>query len=167
MDINPEILRIGDEQLKTIASPVLEFDENLIHLVNKMYNLLKKYQGVGLAAPQLGIAKRILVYGVENNKRYPDAPNIPLNALINPIVLEYSSQQDELFEGCLSVPNIRGPVQRSVTISGYAQDLTGKIVPFQHDGFLARIIQHELDHLNGIIFLQRIQDNSRIVYSKN
>lgn len=167
MDINPEILRIGNEQLKTIASPVLEFDENLIHLVNKMYTLLKKYQGVGLAAPQLGIAKRILVYGVENNKRYPDAANIPLNALINPIILEYSSQQDELFEGCLSVPNIRGPVQRSVTISGYAQDLTGKIVPFQHDGFLARIIQHELDHLNGIIFLQRIQDNSRIIYSKN
>ena len=162
-----EILKIGNELLKAIAEPMIAFDESLIILANKMYTMIKTYQGVGLAAPQIGISKRLIVYGSENNKRYPNTGDIPFNALVNPVILSYSPEQEEFFEGCLSTPNIRGSVKRSISIAGYAQDLTGKIVTFEEKGFLARIIQHEVDHLNGISFLQRINDNSRIVYSSN
>jgi peptide deformylase len=162
-----EILKIGEPLLKTIATPVIEFNDHLKVLVNNLYTLLTKYQGAGLAASQLGITKRVLVYGLENNPRYPGIAKIPFNTLINPVILHYSEEQEEFFEGCLSIPNIRGPVLRSSSIAGYAQDLTGTIVPFESSGFLSRIIQHEVDHLNGIMFLQRVKDNSRIIYTNN
>ena len=161
-----EILKIGEDLLKVIALPVVNFDENLLLLVNKMYSLMQKYYGVGLAAPQIGISQRILVYGTTSNVGYPNTPDIPCNVLINPVILQYSNKQEELLEGCLSVPNIRGPVNRSISIAGYAQDLTGKIIIFEEQGFLARIIQHEIDHLNGISFLQRIHDFSKVVFAQ-
>lgn len=160
-----EILKIGDQLLTRIAVPVIHFDENLLVLVNKMYSLMQKYHGVGLAAPQIGISQRILVYGTTSKLQQPNTHDIPCNVLINPVILQYSNEQEELFEGCLSVPNLRGSVNRSISIAGYAQDLAGKIVMFEEQGLLARIIQHEIDHLNGILFLQRMHDLSKIVYS--
>jgi peptide deformylase len=162
-----ETLKLGDKKLKEIAQPVIDFNKELVALIDQMYFLLKKYHGVGLAAPQIGISKRIIVYGLENNSRYPNIENVPFNALINPVILYYSEKQDEFFEGCLSIPNVRGPVERSTYITGYAQDQSGNIINFQEGDFIARIIQHEVDHLNGINFLQRIKDNSRIIYSAN
>lgn len=126
--------------------------------ITDMIDTMRYYHGVGLAAPQIGIPKRILVLEVNNNVRYPLAGAIELDVLINPEITEFSKETDAGWEGCLSVPGLRGKINRASQITFEAYNDKGEFYSSSVEGFHARIIQHELDHLNGILFPQRLDD---------
>lgn len=166
--IVPQIVTAGDPLLKKIAISVTEFSsKELEEIISTMFEAMHHYNGVGIAAPQIGISKRIVVYGVNANLRYPDVAPIADTVLINPMIKSFSSEKAAYYEGCLSLPNIRGEVIRAVKILLSANTVTGEIVERQVDGFEARIIQHEVDHLNGILFPSRMQDLSTLIYTNN
>ena len=162
-----KITKAGDPLLQSIAQPVTEFDSSLESLIQKLFDNFRYFHGVGIAAPQIGISKRVVVYGVKNNPRYPDAPFIEESILINPEIIEYSEDKNEYFEGCLSLPNIRGMVPRANRIKYKTHTVTGKLVEKTAEGFEARIIQHEIDHLNGLLYPMRMLDLSTFKYTVN
>jgi peptide deformylase len=133
-------------------------------LIDDMIETMREYGGVGLAAPQVHESLRIAVMEVKRNERYPYAPEIPLTVCINPEVSILTSETEEDWEGCLSVIDLRGRVPRYRTIQVNARDRDGKELDFIAEGFFARVIQHENDHLNGKVFLDRMRDLASLSY---
>ncbi len=158
MAIQP-VLRLGDSRLLKVASEVKEFNHpELDALIQDMFDTMEAENGAGLAAPQIGINLRVVIFGFESNPRYPDANTVPKTILINPQITALSDAQEDDWEGCLSVPGMRGLVSRHIHIRYNGFDATGTEIAVKTSGFHARVVQHECDHLNGIIYTQRLTD---------
>ena len=158
MAIRP-ILRIGDPRLFEIASEVSEFNHpELDDLITDMFDTMEAADGAGLAAPQIGIGLRIVIFGFDSNPRYPDDNDIPKTILINPAFSSLSDEREDGWEGCLSVPGMRGVVSRYRRIRYSGFDASGTAIEVEADNFHARVVQHECDHLDGIIYTQRLSD---------
>lgn len=156
---NPVLRRPAElVPVKSIKSPVLQ------KFIDDMVETMREYSGVGLAAPQVHESLQVVVIEAQENPRYPDAPMIPLTILINPTVEILTEETEEDWEGCLSIPDIRGRVPRSREVRVRAHDREGKEIDFSTKDFFARVIQHEHDHLQGIIFLDRMPKLDTLTY---
>lgn len=154
-----EILRMGSPVLLRRAEEVTEFNVPALDtLIADMRETMAACDGAGLAAPQIGIDLRVVIFGVEHNPRYPDAETVPETVLINPQIMPLRDEMDEDWEGCLSVPGMRGLVPRFTHIHYKGFDQLGRQIEREVTGFHARVVQHECDHLDGILYPQRIQD---------
>ncbi|GAB4059368.1 peptide deformylase [Uliginosibacterium sediminicola] len=154
-----QVLRMGDPRLLQRAEEVREFDTPALHaLVDDMFDTMRHEHGVGLAAPQIGVGLRLVIFGFSSNARYPQAPEVPETVLLNPVLEPLSDELEEGWEGCLSVPGMRGlvPRYRALRYSGF--DLQGRPIVREASGFHARVVQHECDHLDGILYPRRIRD---------
>ena len=163
----PGILRLGHPQLRRKALPISRKDLTSVltrRLIASMIRAMRASQGVGLAANQICSGKRIAVIESRRNPRYPHSPEIPLMVLINPVFTWMSREKIHGWEGCLSVPGLRGEVGRSRAVRVSAIDREGRPVEIETDTFLAVILQHELDHLDGHVYLDRMRDFSRLAY---
>lgn len=157
-----QILRIGDPRLNIVAEPISDFDSSALHqLIEDMRDTMADANGAGLAAPQIGISKRLLIFAMQSNPRYPDAEPVPATILINPIIEALDVAKIGMWEGCLSVPGMRGYVERSANIRYRGFDQFGNVIDRTVDGFHAVVVQHECDHLDGILYPSRITDHSR------
>ncbi len=166
MTVRP-ILRMGHPLLLETAEPVENFDTPELHtLLEEMLETMRAAGGVGLAAPQIGVSQRIIVFGMEENERYPDASPIPTTLLINPRFEPLDHEKEYDWEGCLSVPGLRGLVPRYCRIRYHGRDPRGRRVEGIAEGFHARVLQHELDHLDGILYPQRIEDMRRFGFEE-
>jgi peptide deformylase len=157
-----EILKMGDPRLLRVARPVAHLhDPTLREIVADMYETMHAANGVGLAAPQIGVDLRLMIFGFAANPRYPDEPPVPLTTLINPWLEVLGEETEEGWEGCLSVPGMRGLVPRAAHIryGGTLED--GTTVTREVRGFHARVFQHEYDHLDGVLYPQRIVDMTK------
>lgn len=153
------IVKMGDPRLLRVSEPVREFDTPALHqLIADMFATMQDANGAGLAAPQIGINLQLVIFGFKQNPRYPDAPNVPETVLINPVLTPLSDEEDEAWEGCLSVPGMRGLVPRWSRLRYEGFDQFGQKICREVDGFHARVVQHETDHLNGILYPMRIKD---------
>lgn len=155
------IKRAGEPILRTPVQPVAIDtipSDAFQQLIKDMFKIMKEYNGVGLAAPQIGLNQSVLVYGFESNLRYPNEKPVPQTVLINPTVLNMSDEKQVGFEGCLSLDSLRGEVPRATSIEISAYDAKGQSYIKKATGFEARIIQHELDHLNGHLIIDRMPD---------
>jgi peptide deformylase len=160
-----EILKMGDPRLRRVAQPVEDIhDPALKAIIADMYETMHAANGVGLAAPQIGVDLRLLIFGFEANPRYPDEPPVPVTTLINPWIEVLTDQTEDGWEGCLSVPGLRGLVPRATRIryGGVLED--GGVLAREAQGFHARVFQHEFDHLNGVLYPQRITDMTQFGY---
>jgi len=154
-----EILYMGNPRLLEIAAPVQAFDSpELDSLVEDLMDTMQANDGAGLAAPQIGIGLRVVVFGFDSNPRYPDAESVPQTVLINPVIEPLSDTRDEGWEGCLSVPGLRGVVARYTHIRYSGFDARGNSLEREAHDFHARVVQHECDHLDGILYPQRMVD---------
>lgn len=161
-----EILKMGDARLLRVAQPVTEFGTPELHqLVADMFETMKAAQGAGLAAPQIGVDLRLVIFGYERITRYPDAPPVPPTVLLNPEIEVLGSEQEEGWEGCLSVPGLRGMVPRAARIRYRGFDVEGRPLEREAEGFHARVVQHECDHLDGVLYPMRVQDFSRFGFT--
>jgi peptide deformylase len=154
-----EVLKMGDPRLLRVAQPVGRFGTpELENLLTDMQDTMRNLNGAGLAAPQIGVGLRVVIFGIEANPRYPDAEPVPFTILINPQIKPLSETLDEDWEGCLSVPGMRGlvPRYREVRYTGF--DATGAPIDRSVKDFHARVVQHEVDHLDGILYPRRIRD---------
>jgi peptide deformylase len=162
-----EILKMGDPRLLRIAEPVREFGTpELEALIADMFETMHAVDGAGLAAPQIGINLQLVIYGFRENQRYPDAPPVPETVLINPVLRPIGDEMEEGFEGCLSVPGLRGSVPRYTRLHYEGLDQHGKPINREAEGFHARVVQHEVDHLLGILYPMRIRDFSRFGFTE-
>ena len=161
------ILKMGDPRLLRIAQPVTEFDTDALHaLVRDMFDTMRAVNGAGLAAPQIGEDLQLVIFGsAERNPRYPDRPLVPPTVLLNPVITPLGSEEEEDWEGCLSVPGLRGKVPRWSRIRYTGVDLYGDPIDRTVDGFHARVVQHECDHLDGILYPMRVRDFSRFGFT--
>jgi peptide deformylase len=153
------VLKMGDPLLFKVAEPVAEFDTPALHaLIQDMFDTMAALNGAGLAAPQIGVSQRVVIFGVEANPRYPDAEPVPTTILINPLIEDLGPDTDDGWEGCLSVPGMRGVVNRYTHLRYRGYDPHGN--PFEREahGFHARVVQHECDHLDGILYPMRLKD---------
>jgi len=156
------ILRMGDPRLLQQARPVERFaTPDLLTLVDDMAETMRHLEGAGLAAPQIGVDLRLVVFGFEENQRYPEAGNVPWTVLINPRLTPLSDETEEAWEGCLSVPGLRGSVPRWRRLRYTGFDPFGQPIDRSVEGFHARVVQHECDHLDGILYPMRIKDFRR------
>ena len=156
MAIKP-VLKMGDARLLQVAERVEKFDTpELKALIQDMHDTMEAEDGAGLAAPQIGVSLQVVIFGVEKNTRYPDAEDVPYTVLINPIVKPLTKETEEDWEGCLSVPGMRGMVPRFSKIDYQGYDQYGNSINRNVDGFHARVVQHECDHLQGILYPMRI-----------
>ncbi|HLO92903.1 MAG TPA: peptide deformylase [Burkholderiaceae bacterium] len=161
-----ELLKMGDERLLRQAQPVRAFGTpELEALVQDMLDTMKAANGAGLAAPQIGVDLQLVIFGFERNERYPDAPPVPLTVLINPVIVPLGDEEEEGWEGCLSVPGLRGVVPRWKRIRYSGLDAQGRPIECEAEGFHARVVQHECDHLIGRLYPSRIRDFSRFGYT--
>jgi len=159
------ILKMGDPRLLRQAEPVTAFDTPDLHaLIEDMFDTMRAANGAGLAAPQIGVNLQVVIFGFKQNERYPEAPPVPETVLINPVLKPLSDEQEEGWEGCLSVPGLRGVVPRWSMLHYEGFDQYGKPISRDVDGFHARVVQHECDHLAGILYPMRIKDFSRFGY---
>lgn len=162
-----EILKMGDPRLLRVAEPVRDFGSaELDALIVDMFDTMYAANGAGLAAPQIGVNLQLVIYGFKQNTRYPDAPQVPETVLINPILTPLSQEREEAFEGCLSVPGLRGSVPRWTRLHYAGVDQFGTPISREVDGFHARVVQHEVDHLLGILYPMRITDFSRFGFTE-
>ena len=152
-----EVLRMGDPRLLRQAQPVADFSD-LSSLLEDMQDTMRHLDGAGLAAPQIGVSLRVVIFGFENNPRYPEAVPVPFTVLINPELIPLSAEEEAGWEGCLSVPGLRGMVPRWKHLRYAGQDASGKRFEREVEGFHARVVQHECDHLDGILYPMRIRD---------
>eukprot|EP01030_Chromulinospumella_sphaerica_P010038 gene10038-9846_t len=158
---------MGDPRLLRVAEPVTEFDTPAMRtLIADMFDTMHAANGAGLAAPQIGVNLQLVIFGFKQNLRYPDAPQVPETVLINPVLTPLSDQQEEGFEGCLSVPGLRGSVPRYTRLRYQGVDQYKQPILREVDGFHARVVQHEVDHLLGILYPMRIRDFSRFGYTE-
>ena len=162
-----EILKMGDPRLLRVAEPVTEFDTAAMReLIADMFDTMHAANGAGLAAPQIGVNLQLVIFGFKQNVRYPDAPQVPETVLINPLLTPLSDQMEEGFEGCLSVPGLRGSVPRFTALRYEGVDQLNQPIKRDVDGFHARVVQHEVDHLLGVLYPMRITDFSKFGYTE-
>ena len=163
-----EILKMGDPRLLRVAPPVpseMFGSEELDALIADMFDTMAHAGGVGLAAPQIGVDLQLVIFGFEHSERYPDAPEVPRTILLNPVITPLADDTEEGWEGCLSVPGLRGMVPRYVRIQYRGVDPQGSIIEREAEGFHARVVQHECDHLIGRLYPSRIIDFSKFGYT--
>lgn len=161
-----DILKMGDARLLRKAEPVTQFDTRELNaLIEDMFDTMHAANGAGLAAPQIGINLQLVIFGFKQNPRYPDAPAVPETVLINPVLKPLSDEVEEDWEGCLSVPGLRGVVPRWIRIHYQGFDQYGNSISRDAEGFHARVVQHECDHLAGVLYPMRIKDFSRFGYT--
>ena len=161
-----EILKMGDPRLLQRAEPVTEFDTPAMReLIADMFDTMHAANGAGLAAPQIGVNLQLVIFGFKQNLRYPEAPPVPETVLINPVLTPLSQENAEDWEGCLSVPGLRGVVPRWTSLRYEGKDQFGAAVVREVDGFHARVVQHECDHLAGILYPMRVRDFTRFGYT--
>ena len=162
-----EILKMGDPRLLRVAEPVTEFDTPALHaLIADMFDTMHAANGAGLAAPQIGVNLQLVIFGFRKNDRYPDAPAVPETVLLNPVLEPLSDDMEDGWEGCLSVPGLRGVVPRHARLRYSGVDPYGKPIDREVDGFHARVVQHECDHLIGVLYPMRVRDFSRFGYTE-
>lgn len=154
-----EVLRMGDPRLLRVARPVTDFAApELATLLRDMRDTMRHLDGAGLAAPQLGVDLRVVIFGVEESGRYPEAGPVPFTVLINPVVEPLTDEEEDGWEGCLSVPGLRGLVPRTRRLRYSGWDEHGSAFECLAEGFHARVVQHECDHLDGILYPRRMRD---------
>lgn len=161
-----KVLRMGNPLLLQVAEPVIEFGtEELGRLIEDMFDTMAAEAGAGLAAPQIGVGLRVVIFGFESNPRYPQAEPVPFTVLVNPVLTPLSDELEEGWEGCLSVPGLRGMVPRWTRLRYSGFDADGGPIAREAAGFHARVVQHECDHLDGILYPMRIRDFTRFGYT--
>ena len=162
-----KILKMGDARLLRLAEPVTQFNtRELTELIADMFETMAAANGAGLAAPQIGVNLQLVIFGFKTNLRYPDAPTVPETVLLNPVLTPLSDEMDEAWEGCLSVPGLRGLVPRWSKLRYEGLDQFGQVIRREVDGFHARVVQHECDHLNGVLYPMRIRDLTQFGYTE-
>lgn len=162
-----KVLRMGDVRLQQAAEPVSNFGNGeLLELLQDMRDTMQASNGVGLAAPQIGVGLRVVIFGVQQSSRYPDAGSVPETVLINPVITPLDEQMEEGWEGCLSLPGLRGVVPRFRNIRYRGYDENGAPIDRTVSGFHARVVQHECDHLEGILYPMRMTDMGRFGYTE-
>ena len=161
-----EILKMGDPRLLRVAQPVQAFDTPELHaLVADMFDTMHAADGAGLAAPQIGVDLQLVIFGFRKNERYPDAPPVPETVLVNPVITPLSDEEELGWEGCLSVPGLRGMVPRWQRIRYTGFDAKGGRIDREAEGFHARVVQHECDHLIGRLYPTRMRDLTQFGYT--
>jgi peptide deformylase len=154
-----DVLKMGDPRLLAPARPVEDFASlELAQLIVDMHDTMRALNGAGLAAPQIGVGLQVVIFEVSANPRYPDAQSVPFTVLINPLLIPLSDEMEEGWEGCLSVPGMRGLVPRHTALRYQGFGATGQPIDRSVSGFHARVVQHEVDHLHGILYPMRIRD---------
>lgn len=163
---NREVLRMGDTRLLRRAEEVKQFDTPELHaLLADMRDTMLAMDGVGLAAPQIGVNLRVVIFEVAANPRYPEAEAVPQTVLINPVITPIKKKMEEDWEGCLSVPGLRGLVPRYIDIRYQGRDEYGALIDRTVSNFHARVVQHECDHLDGILYPMRMRDLRKLGYT--
>jgi peptide deformylase len=158
MSIKP-VLKMGDPRLLEVAKKVQEFGTSELEaLIVDMHDTMEALDGAGLAAPQIGVSLQVVIFGVKRNPRYPGAEEVPYTVLVNPVITPFGNDMEQGWEGCLSVPGLRGMVPRFTRLCYRGSDQYGKPIDRTVDGFHARVVQHECDHLQGILYPMRITD---------
>ncbi|MBX3683170.1 MAG: peptide deformylase, partial [Thauera sp.] len=153
------LLRMGDARLLQPAAPVGEFGTPaLAALIEDLFDTMAAHGGVGLAAPQIGVGLQVVIFGFERSERYPDAAPVPRTILLNPVIVPLTEEREEGWEGCLSVPGLRGRVPRFARIRYSGFDPRGEPIEREAEGFHARVVQHECDHLIGRLYPTRMRD---------
>lgn len=153
-----DILKMGNPDLLKVSEPIDFEKDDLKTLIEDMKETMKANDGAGLAAPQIGVFKRLVIFGFDTNDRYPDADSVPFTVLINPVITPLSDDKENGWEGCLSVPGLRGVVPRFTHIKYEGYDADGKKFEREVEDFHARVVQHECDHLDGILYPMKIED---------
>ena len=162
-----DVLRMGDPRLLERSREVTAFDTpQLQALLADMRDTMKALNGAGLAAPQIGVLQRVVIFGVERNVRYPDAEPVPYTELVNPVITPLADTREDGWEGCLSVPGLRGVVPRWTRIRYTGFDPQGNRIEREATDFHARVVQHECDHLDGILYPMRVEDFSRFGFTE-
>ena len=164
-----KIARMGHPVLRAKARPLHPSEirtPKVQQLIDDLFETMKEYQGVGLAAPQIGVNLRVVIFGVHANPRYPEVEEVPDTVLVNPVLEALSDETDEGWEGCLSVPGMRGWVPRWKRLRYWGFDETGFRFSREVEGFHARVVQHECDHLDGILYPQRMTDLSKFGFNE-
>jgi peptide deformylase len=161
------VLKMGDARLLEPARAVDRFDVPELHaLLADMHDTMQALDGAGLAAPQIGVGLQVVIFGVDHNPRYPDAEAVPHTVLINPSLTPLGDEMEDNWEGCLSVPGLRGVVPRYARLRYRGYDQHGSMIDRSVEGFHARVVQHECDHLIGVLYPMRIRDFSRFGYTE-
>jgi peptide deformylase len=161
-----EILRMGDPRLLRIAQPVREFGTSALQsLIDDLFETMAAARGAGLAAPQIGEDWQVVIFGFDHNERYPDAPAVPKTVLINPVIMPLDDTMEDGWEGCLSVPGLRGVVPRFARIRYRGLDAHGRPIDREAEGFHARVVQHECDHLIGRLYPTRMRDLTKLGFT--
>ena len=162
-----DILKMGDARLLRVAQPVTAFDSDALHLlITDLLDTMRAANGAGLAAPQIGVDLQVVIFGShERNPRYPDRPVVPPTVLVNPVITPLGEATEDDWEGCLSVPGMRGVVPRWDKILYQGWDAQGQALSREVSGFHARVVQHECDHLVGKLYPMRVRDFSRFGYT--
>ena len=156
------ILKMGDPRLLHVAAPVTGFNTpELDALITELIDTMRAANGAGLAAPQIGVPLRVVVFGFDHNPRYPDAEAVPFTVLCNPRLTPLDGTLEDGWEGCLSVPGLRGLVPRHTHLHYTGFDAQGNAIDRRVQGFHARVVQHECDHLDGVLYTRRIRDLTR------
>jgi len=162
-----DVLRMGDPRLLERSREVERFGSpELAALLVDMRDTMQALDGAGLAAPQIGVLLRVVIFGVERNARYPDAEPVPYTELVNPVLTPLAPDREDGWEGCLSVPGMRGLVPRYARLRYQGYDAAGRAIDRTVDGFHARVVQHEVDHLDGVLYPRRIRDLRHFGYSE-
>ena len=160
-----EILKMGHPTLLEVAKPVEKFNTpELDSIIEDMIDTMKENDGAGLAAPQIGLGMQLVIFGFDSNERYPEADQVPFTVLINPVITPIGDEEEDGWEGCLSVPGLMGVVPRFKRIRYQGKDQHGNDIDREVDGFHARVVQHECDHLIGKLYPMRIRDFSQFGY---
>ena len=161
-----ELLKMGDARLLRLAEPVRVFDTPGLHaLIADMFDTMEAAEGAGLAAPQVGENLQLVIFGFARNARYPDEPPVPRTVLLNPVVEPLGSEEAEGWEGCLSVPGLRGLVPRWARVRYRGVDPLGQTIEREAEGFHARVVQHEVDHLIGRLYPTRMRDLTKLGFT--
>jgi peptide deformylase len=161
-----EVLKMGDPRLLAVSAPIHEFGTAALDsLLSDMRDTMRELNGAGLAAPQIGVGLRVVIFGMEHNPRYPDAEPVPYTVLINPTLTPIGEEMEEAWEGCLSVPGMRGVVPRYKHLRYTGFDASGQAIDRTVSDFHARVVQHEVDHLDGILYPRRIEDLTQFGFS--
>ena len=160
-----EILKMGHPTLLEVAKPVEKFNTSeLDSIIEDMIDTMRENDGAGLAAPQIGLGMQLVIFGFDSNERYPEADQVPFTVLINPVITPIGDEEEDGWEGCLSVPGLMGVVPRFKKIRYQGKDQHGNEIDREVDGFHARVVQHECDHLIGKLYPMRIRDFSQFGY---
>lgn len=161
-----DVLRMGDPRLLERSREVASVSTpELRALLDDMRETMRAQNGAGLAAPQIGVGLRVVIFGVERNPRYPDVEPVPYTELVNPVLTPLSDELEDGWEGCLSVPGLRGVVPRFRRLRYHGLDPAGTVIEREVEGFHARVVQHECDHLDGILYPMRVRDFTRFGYT--